>query len=218
MPSTHLTGIMIAIFLVVFIIYRKIKKFSGWRPLPHPLIDLLMLPRTSVLFRRLAIGLFMIIVIALLTTIFSHIALITKAFQSVTPYIGHFNGLLLLWESIGVVLGFGLALLSIRSTRIERRGHVWYYRPNPYIGTIVVTLVLSRIIIKLTHLYHLYKIEKGLNFSASDLQNFDWQSQVSTSTGDTWTGLLFAMFISYFICYFILVIWKVLGLYRDQLD
>lgn len=130
--------------------------------------------------------------------------------MGVTPYIGHFNVLLLLWGCIGVILGIGLAMFSIKSTRIERRGQVWFYRPNPYIGAMVIILVLLRIMIKLTQLYHLYKVEKGLDFTASDLQNFDWQSKVSTSASVTWSGLIFAMFISYFISYFIFVVWKVL--------
>lgn len=204
-------GIMITILFIVFILFRKIKKAASWRSIPQPLIYILMLLKTSQLLRKIAIGLVTIILGALLTLIFTHLHLITKALHGATPFIGHINVLFLLWGSIGVILGLGLAILSSKWTKIESRNHVWYYRPNPFLGTIVVMLVLVRIIIKLTHLYHLYNVEKGQHFTASNLQHFNWQSQVSTSASDTWTSLIFAMFISYFV----FVVWKVLSLNKQ---
>ncbi|WP_274649212.1 hypothetical protein [Paenibacillus humicola] len=49
----------------------------------------------------------------------------------------------------GIALGIALACLGAAATRFERRGVLWHYRPNTWIGGLVSVLFLGRILFRI---------------------------------------------------------------------
>lgn len=116
-------------------------------------------------------------------------------------------------DAIGVALGLILAYFAIKSTRFERRKKGFAYRPNGWIGGIVIALFFARILYRLYFTYQMMN-----NPSTSGLNGTQTSAQMQASsiyTGDPWTaGIIFILF-AYYPCYFLFLARKERHLEHD---
>src|SRR5579875_3033168 len=55
----------------------------------------------------------------------------------------------LLYVLAGIVIGGILAYFAIRTTVFEKRGEKWFYRPNQWIGIVLIVLFLGRFVYRI---------------------------------------------------------------------
>ncbi|PKR84446.1 DUF1453 family protein [Heyndrickxia camelliae] len=168
--SYHSYNIIVIIALILWIIYRRVRRNIGWQHLNQK----------KLVFRTI---LFFIIGLLFLTGGISHpISLIS--------------------DMVGIILGIILAYYGSRITSFEQRDGQLFYRPNVWIGSVVMFLFLARLIYRFYGVFAgeaISKIEQG---QPNDFQNIGYIS------GNSWTsGLLLIMF-SYYIFYYMTLLKK----------
>jgi heme O synthase-like polyprenyltransferase len=105
-------------------------------------------------------------------------------------------------EAAGILTGAALAYYGAAMTGFEQRDGRWYYRPNTWIGSIVIAIFFSRLIYRLYEVYIL--------MGTGGLQGYQTQTgglpNMGGYAGDPWTaGLLVVMFAYYAAYYSILL-------------
>jgi membrane protein CcdC involved in cytochrome C biogenesis len=99
-------------------------------------------------------------------------------------------------DAVGIILGLVLSYFAIKTTQFEHRERGWVYRPNGWIGGIVLALFFARIIYRFYEAYHMMQNGHGTGANAAN-------SMQSNLIGDPWTaGMIFILF-SYYPCYFL---------------
>jgi membrane protein CcdC involved in cytochrome C biogenesis len=103
----------------------------------------------------------------------------------------------LLFALLGLVIGGVLAYFAIRTTQFEQRDAVWFYRPNVWIGAVLVVLFLGRIV------YRGYEVSKQIH---TGLQSQQMSGQPFGSTADPFTTAFLFALIAYYIGYYVFLI------------
>ncbi|MED3622934.1 CcdC protein domain-containing protein [Neobacillus thermocopriae] len=115
---------------------------------------------------------------------------------------GVFHPISFISDVVGILLGSILAFYSVSVTHFEQREKRLYYRPNIWIGSIVILLFLVRFI------YRFYGIVTGgaldlvQQKQANGIQNF------SSVLGNSWTAGLMLIMFAYYSIYYILLLKK----------
>ena len=105
-------------------------------------------------------------------------------------------------DAVGIILGLILAYFAIKTIQFEQRDKKWFYRSNGWIGVILITLVLGRIIYRITVSYGTY--ETLLNGTPASQQPPDF----STYTSHPITAGIIFILVAYYACYYIFLIRK----------
>jgi membrane protein CcdC involved in cytochrome C biogenesis len=115
---------------------------------------------------------------------------------------GYTNPTIYIFDVLGILLGGVIAYFAIRSTSFEWRKNAWYYRPNPWIGAILIVLFIGRIVYRLYQDYALIgnAAAKG---AGSQLAQ---QNQLATYSHDPSTTIILFVLISYYLVYYTFVI------------
>lgn len=115
-----------------------------------------------------------------------------------------------LWDLVGVVIGSVIAYISMRTTTFERRGNNWFYRPHPWIGVLLLVLLVGRIVYRLYVDYRL--------FDTTHANAHAEQTQMSAYANDPLTVTIFFTLISYYVIYFIFLLRREGHMDNRQLD
>lgn len=168
---SHNYSILIIVLLVLFAVYRRIRRNIGAQILSPGRL-------------RSRAVIFIVIGLLLLIATFAHpIAYIS--------------------DGVGLILGLVLAYFAIKTTQFEQRDRGWVYRPNGWIGGIVIGLFFARLIYRLYDVLQMTNAQGSLTHGASSAQ-----MQTSLYIGDPWTaGIIFILF-SYYPCYFLFLAQK----------
>jgi hypothetical protein len=164
----HGVGIGLIVVLVLFSMYRRIRRTVGFQRF----VKRRMVTRMS---------LFAIIGVIFLVT-------------------GFLNPKVYIFDAIGVVIGGIIAYVATRTTSFEWRKDAWYYRPNPWIGVLLVVLFIGRIGYRVYQDYGLFRATASAN---GQLQQ---QNQLATYSHDPSTTIILFTLITYYFVYYIFLI------------
>lgn len=115
---------------------------------------------------------------------------------------GAIHPISLLSDALGVLIGLLLAYYSAGLTVYEQRDGRWYYRPNTWIGGIVIALFFGRLV------YRLYTVSQLKQPGGLPNGQPGGMSSLNSSIGNPWTaGLLLIMF-AYYVVYCLILIRK----------
>lgn len=161
----HYYTIIIIVGLLLFSIFRRVRRNIGWQPLELGKLRW----RTAIFF---IIGLLFLIE-------------------------GAFHPISLLSDAVGILVGTLLAYYGAGMTRFEQRDNRWYYRPNTWIGSMVIVIFFARLLYRFYEMYLLTKSGGLQGAQAGSLKNMGYD------VGNPWTaGLLIIMF-AYYVTYYI---------------
>jgi membrane protein CcdC involved in cytochrome C biogenesis len=104
-----------------------------------------------------------------------------------------------LYDLVGIAAGIVLAYYAIRTTTFERRGDSWYYRPNAWVGAVLLVLFIGRLGYRLYEDYILFK-------SGSAMYAQGQQPQFTAYYHDPSTTLILFALIAYYVVYYSFVI------------
>ncbi|QQE77062.1 CcdC protein domain-containing protein [Alicyclobacillus sp. SO9] len=107
------------------------------------------------------------------------------------------------YDAVGVVAGAVLAYYAMRTTAFESTGDVIRYRPNPWIGVVLIVLFFGRIVDRMFMDYKLFK--NGVGTVAQSNQ----QAQMAAYAHDPFTSIVLFTIITYYIAYYAFVIRRV---------
>ena len=115
---------------------------------------------------------------------------------------GYVNPSVYIFDALGILIGGVIAYFAIRSTSFEWRKNAWYYRPNPWIGALLIVLFIGRIGYRLYQDYGL--ISSGASKGASS--QLAQQNQLATYSHDPSTTIILFTLIGYYLVYYTFVI------------
>ncbi|GIM47934.1 hypothetical protein DNHGIG_34830 [Collibacillus ludicampi] len=115
---------------------------------------------------------------------------------------GYLNPMAYFYDAIGIVLGGVMAFYAIRTTSFEWCKDAWFYRPNPWIGVLLLVLFVGRIADRVYQDYAL------LGTSASANRQFAEQAQLATYSHDPITTIILFTMITYYVIYYMFLIRK----------
>ncbi|HET7577963.1 MAG TPA: CcdC protein domain-containing protein [Bacillales bacterium] len=97
----------------------------------------------------------------------------------------------------GIVLGLLLAYLAITTTKFEIRNEHWYYRPNAWIGGVVIAIFLGRLLYGFLLMNH-------------SLGNLPLQGSTTSGTyvRNPWTAGIIFILIAYYGGYYLFLLRK----------
>jgi hypothetical protein len=127
------------------------------------------------------------------TAIFCFIGLIFLSAGATKP-------ISLISDIAGIIIGVGLAFYSGVLTRYERRDGKLYYRPNTWIGLVVIALFLGRLIYRF---YKMYMIGKTINVGQNQTGNYQTMQYMA---GNSWTAGLVLIMFAYYVIYYIILL------------
>ena len=108
------------------------------------------------------------------------------------------------WDAVGIAAGLVLAFIAIANTRYEHRADGWYYRPNAAIGALVILLFVGRVVYRLVLAYRLV--------AGGALQAARMSAPMGASGNpyvtDPWTASFLFVILTYYACYFLLLVRK----------
>ncbi|MCY0887705.1 MAG: DUF1453 family protein [Alicyclobacillaceae bacterium] len=107
----------------------------------------------------------------------------------------------ILYVLIGLVVGGALAYLAMRTSRFEKRESGWYYRANPWVGLVVVTVFLLRFAYDYYTIYQQMAAADaaaGRNAAVSHLQ--------ATYSNSPLTFILLYVVVAYYLVYYVMVL------------
>lgn len=163
----HIASIGIIVLLVLFALYRRIRRTVGYQPLAK---------------RRMTTRMVLFLVVLVLFLVS-----------------GYLNPIIYLYDAIGIVIGGAIAIISIRTTSFEQRANGWYYRPHPWIGILLVVLLIGRIGVRAYEVYTL-SADKTLTQSTSANNGLDVYAH------DPFTTLVLFTLFTYYVVYYIFLI------------
>lgn len=105
----------------------------------------------------------------------------------------------LISDVVGVLLGVILAFYSAGLTRFEQREKSLYYRPNTWIGSIVIAIFLIRFIYRFATIFVQGNLTGG---GKEGMQNFSY------TIGNSWTAGFMLIMFAYYVFYYIILIRK----------
>ncbi|GEO24596.1 hypothetical protein AAC03nite_03810 [Alicyclobacillus acidoterrestris] len=101
-------------------------------------------------------------------------------------------------DAIGICIGLVLAFFAIRTTQFQYQNERWTYRPNVWVGSIVIVMFLARIVYAFYYAYHTAAVHPGAGSPVAQ----------NPYIGDPWTsGIIFILF-AYYPCYFLFLVRK----------
>lgn len=104
-------------------------------------------------------------------------------------------------DAVGLAIGSVLAYVAIRTTVFAPQRGRWTYRPNPWIGLIVIALLIVRIGYRVTLMH--------APTGATTIADATSQASVFHAyAADPWTAGAFFILATYYIAYFILLLQK----------
>jgi len=118
----------------------------------------------------------------------------------------YYNVIVIPFDILGLAIGVALAFIALRYTLFETRDGTPYYRPNTWIGALVLILFVGRIVFRFAQVYFLMhhgSIASSSSGSTALQQN--QQNQMQSYTVDPWTSSPFMILIGYYICYFLFI-------------
>jgi uncharacterized membrane protein len=107
-----------------------------------------------------------------------------------------------IYDAIGIVLGGIMAFYAIRTTSFEWRKDAWFYRPNPWIGVLLLVLFVGRIADRVYQDYTLFGASASVN------GQFAKQAQLATYSHDPITTIILFTMITYYVIYYMFFIRK----------
>jgi membrane protein CcdC involved in cytochrome C biogenesis len=110
---------------------------------------------------------------------------------------GAMRPIVYVYDLAGIAAGVVLAYYAIRTTTFERRGDSWFYRPNPWVGIILLALFIGRVADRLYEVYTLY--------GSSSVHNAGNQAQLNH---DPFTAVVLFAIVTYYAVYYTFVIRK----------
>jgi hypothetical protein len=108
------------------------------------------------------------------------------------------NPIAYLGDSVGIIVGFGLAYYAIKDTVIEKRTDAIYYRSHIWIELIILLIFFGRIIYRFYLMYTIIENQQSHEQTREALQNIK----------DPITSGAFFIACSYYIVYFALLLKK----------
>lgn len=105
-----------------------------------------------------------------------------------------------IYDFAGVVLGGIIAYYAIRTTSFEWRQSAWFYRPNPWIGALLLVLFFGRIGYRLFEDYQLYGTTPTGHGQPAN------QTQLSAYSHDPATTIILFTLIAYYVAYYTFLI------------
>lgn len=164
-------SIIIIVLLVLFAIYRRIRRNIGFQRLVP---------------NRLRVRMIIFLIIGL-------ILLVSSAAQPI----------LYVSDAIGIILGLILAYFATSTTKFEVRKERWFYRPNAWVGGIVLALFLGRLLYAFILVYStMGKLPQHGSGQASN------PFQSGSYVKDPWTAGIIFVLIAYYAGYFLFLLRK----------
>ena len=105
-------------------------------------------------------------------------------------------------DAVGIGIGLVLAYFAIKTTQFQEREGKWLYRPNAWIGTILLALVFGRIIYRVFSNIDVYKSLAGSGSNPPD------PNQMSTYISHPYTAGIIFILIAYYISYYLFLMQK----------
>jgi hypothetical protein len=168
MKVPHGANIVIIALLILFLLYRRIRRTIGFQRFV----------KGRMMTRMALFGIICIIFLAL----------------------GYVHPLIYVYDALGIVIGGLIAYFAIRSTTFEWRKGAWYFRPNPWIGALLLVLFIGRIGFRVYQDYAL--ISSGAARGGQIAQ----QNQLSAYSHDPFTVIILFTLISYYFVYYTFII------------
>ncbi|MBX5436665.1 MAG: DUF1453 family protein [Alicyclobacillaceae bacterium] len=107
--------------------------------------------------------------------------------------IGFTHPMVYLYDALGVALGGVLAYYAMRTTSFDRRDDGWYYRPHPWIGIVLLILLVARVAWRLYGLDTAVGTPTGPGAGASEQATYLHEPLTA--------GVFFAL-ITYYVAYY----------------
>lgn len=102
------------------------------------------------------------------------------------------------YDAIGILIGIGIAVIGIRTTSFERRPKGWYYRPHPWIGALLIVLLVVRIGIRAYEAVRM--ADNPAAMQAAGNNGF------STYASDPLTAMFLFVLFTYYVVYYFFVL------------
>ncbi len=107
----------------------------------------------------------------------------------------------LLFALLGLVLGGGLVYFAMKTTRFEQRPKGWFYRPNAWIGSLLIVLFIGRMA------YRVYEVSKQVQTQIAIKSSTQATVQPGMySTSDPLTAIVLFTLIAYYVRYSIFLL------------
>lgn len=106
-----------------------------------------------------------------------------------------------LFDAIGIVVGGVIAYYAIRTTSFERRADAWFYRPNVWIGALLLVLFFGRIGYRVYQDYALVAAHASKGAIAQ-------QSSFASYSHDPLTAIIMFTLVAYYLIYYTFLIRK----------
>lgn len=103
-------------------------------------------------------------------------------------------------DALGILLGLILVYFAAKTTTFESRNQVWYYRPNPWLGAVLIALFIGRMAVRSIVLLPMYS--QVATQSQAQVQN---QAQFGMYARDPWTAGVLFILLSYYVGYAVFV-------------
>ncbi|WP_274653761.1 hypothetical protein [Paenibacillus humicola] len=116
----------------------------------------------------------------------------------------------LIGDACGILAGVMLVYFSARTTTFENRQGSWFYRPNPWIGALLIAVFIARFAYRMIVMLPVY--EQIGSDNAAQLQN---PNSFEAYSRDPWTTAVFFVLIAYYIGYAVFVMRKVAHLRQE---
>ncbi len=110
---------------------------------------------------------------------------------------GAVHPVLYLYDLAGIAAGIILAYYAIRTATFERRGDNWFYRPNPWVGIILLGLFIGRMADRLYEGYAIYKSSSAYT-----------EGNQAQFYHDPFTAVVLFAIVAYYVVYYTFVIRK----------
>lgn len=123
---------------------------------------------------------------------------------------GYLNPTVYIFDAIGIVVGGIIAYFATRTTSFEWRKDAWYYRPNPWIGVLLIVLFIGRIAYRLYQDYTLFSATGSANGQLAQ------QNQFATYSHDPSTTIILFTLITYYFVYYTFIIGRERHLETDE--
>lgn len=108
----------------------------------------------------------------------------------------------LISDAAGILFGGILAYFSAGITLFEERAGRRYYRPNTWIGGLVIAVFLGRFSYRFYEIYQLMKSGALAGAKTDGLQNIGY------TIGNSWTAGLMLIMFSYYAVYYLFLVHK----------
>lgn len=118
----------------------------------------------------------------------------------------------LLWAAAGLLVGSALAILGIRTTQMQIRNGAVSYRPNTWIGALLLVVFFARLAVRLAIVYQAEQTGTLTSQSATTQSG----TGLAVYSQDPWTLSVFLVLAAYYIVYYILLMRKSRTLHEPQ--